>query len=129
MFILSSKLIRLKDKLKVWNKEVFGNIHNLVSEAEKDLCNIQSQIHITGHSDHLMMQERHAQTNEALLKQEVFWQEKARIRWHMNGDRNSSYFHRFVGGILEVVCYKLYCCRILGGNVTFYTIFPLVDEH
>jgi hypothetical protein len=73
---------------------VFENIHNFVSEAKRDLCDIQSQIQIVGRSDQLMMQEKQAQIklDETLLKQEVFWQEKAIIRWHMDGYRNSSYF-------------------------------------
>jgi len=34
MYILSTKLKLLKNKLKLWNKEVFGNVHVLVSDAE-----------------------------------------------------------------------------------------------
>jgi len=96
MYILSTKLKRLKFKLREWYKNVFGNIDQFVSDAEKELSEIQFQIHISGHNDQLMMQERQAQTklDEALLKQEVFWHEKARIRWHLDGDRNSSYLHR-----------------------------------
>ncbi|MCH81555.1 hypothetical protein A2U01_0002345, partial [Trifolium medium] len=37
MFILSKKLKILKDKLKTWNKECFGNVHSLVSSAELKL--------------------------------------------------------------------------------------------
>ncbi|KAK2426743.1 hypothetical protein QL285_025379 [Trifolium repens] len=33
---------------------------------------------------------------EALNRQEMFWQEKAKINWHLNGDRNTKYFHRLV---------------------------------
>lgn len=98
MSILSSKLKSLKNKLKVWNRDVFGNVNNNVEEAEKKLSNIQSQIQLIGHSDHLMDEEKQAQTslNQALYRQEVLWQEKARIRWHLDGDRNSSYFHRVI---------------------------------
>jgi len=74
MFVLSTKLKRLKMKLKVWNKEVFANVHNLVSEPEKDLSEIQVQIQTSGHSDVLMNDEKQAKMklNDALLKQEVF---------------------------------------------------------
>jgi len=30
----------------------------------------------------------------ALKIQEWFWQEKAKINWHTDGDRNTGYFHR-----------------------------------
>jgi hypothetical protein len=32
--------------------------------------------------------------DKALDMQEVFWKEKARINWHLEGDRNTAYFHR-----------------------------------
>jgi len=94
--ILSTKLKNLKAKLKIWNKEVFGNVHNFVKDAEQKLTDIQTQIHNEGHSDILMNAEKLAQMNldQALARQEVFWKEKARINWHVNGDRNSRYFHR-----------------------------------
>ena len=42
------------------------------------------------------MMKKNAQMSldETLNRQEVFWKEKARIRWHMDGDRNSKYVHR-----------------------------------
>jgi len=96
MYILTTKLKILKNKLKQWNKEVFGNIHNHVNEAGKNLADIQQQIDTNGHSDDLMNAEKLAQLklDDALNKQEVFWKEKARMRWHVDGDRNTRYFHR-----------------------------------
>jgi len=58
MHILCSKLKALKIKLKMWNKEIFGDIHSQVNEAEKKLENLQDQIHLAGHSDELMRQEK-----------------------------------------------------------------------
>jgi hypothetical protein len=96
MYILSKKLKLLKDKLKTWNKECFGNVHDLVSSAEQRLQHVQDQIQQLGHSDNLLQEERLASTfyEEALNKQEAFWQEKARVKWHLEGDRNTNYFHR-----------------------------------
>lgn len=37
MFILDTKLKRLKEKLKIWNKDIFGNVHEQVMKAEKQL--------------------------------------------------------------------------------------------
>jgi hypothetical protein len=31
---------------------------------------------------------------EALNRQEVFWKEKANLKWHLEGDRNTKYFHK-----------------------------------
>jgi hypothetical protein len=44
MFVLSQKLKSLKLKLKTWNKETFGNVHELVKNAETHLLQIQTQI-------------------------------------------------------------------------------------
>jgi hypothetical protein len=96
MFILSKKLKFLKDRLKNWNKDCFGNVHSLVNTAEMKLQQIQDQIQLNGHTDNLLHEERVASTmyEEALNKQEAFWQEKARVNWHLEGDRNTKYFHR-----------------------------------
>jgi hypothetical protein len=96
MFILSKKLKLLKEKLKTWNKDCFGNVHTLVTSAEQRLQLVQDQIQQNGHSDTLLQEERIASSiyEEALNKQEAFWQEKARVKWHLEGDRNTKYFHR-----------------------------------
>lgn len=96
MFILTKKLKILKDKLKIWNKEVFGNVHDYVKQSELNLSLIQDQIHSDGPSDSLLNLEKNAQSDlhKALERQENFWQEKARTNWHMSGDRNTAYFHR-----------------------------------
>jgi len=60
------------------------------------LHDVQQQINRDGYNDTLMQQEKGAQRNldEALHKEEVFWLEKSKVKWHQEGDRNTSYFHR-----------------------------------
>ena len=71
MFILNTKLKNLKHKLKIWNKQVFGNIHDYVNEAEKNLDNIHNQIQSSGHADDLHNLEKlaHLKLDDALNKQ------------------------------------------------------------
>jgi hypothetical protein len=94
MYILNTKLKRLKDKLRTWNKEVFGNVHAYVNDAEMQLQEIQSQLQTEGYTDNLGTLEKTAQGNldKALDRQEEFWREKARINWNLKGDRNTAFF-------------------------------------
>jgi exonuclease III len=96
MFILNKKLKILKMKLKEWNKTCFGNINEAVVQADLNLKNVQHNIQSIGPTDMLLAEERQANIalEDALNKQEVFWQEKARLNWHLHGDRNTKYFHR-----------------------------------
>ncbi|XP_024630529.1 uncharacterized protein [Medicago truncatula] len=96
MYILTKKLKLLKDRLKSWNVNVFGNVHQYVKQAEQNLHAIQNQIQLTNPSDNLLNQEKMArcELNTALARQECFWLEKARLSWHLEGDRNTSFFHR-----------------------------------
>jgi hypothetical protein len=96
MFVLCKKLKLLKDRLKVWNKETFGNVHDQLKKAEDKVNIIQETINACGHNDDLMDQEKQAQIelDIALQMENAFWQEKAKVNWSLEGDRNTSYFHR-----------------------------------
>jgi len=78
MFVLNQKLKNLKDALKVWNKNTFGNVHSQVDNAYKVLDEIQMKIDTLGNSDSLMDQEKSAQLQleNALNIEEIFWHEK-----------------------------------------------------
>jgi hypothetical protein len=75
---------------------LFGNVHDYVKIAETNLSLIQEQIQSDGPSSNLLNLEKNSQCdlNKALERQEQLWKEKARTNWHLNGDRNTVYFHR-----------------------------------
>lgn len=54
------------------------------------------QIDSNGASDNLLEQEAILQSElqQALHYEEEYWREKSRVKWHCQGDRNTSYFHR-----------------------------------
>jgi hypothetical protein len=96
MYILSEKLKLLKLELKTWNKNIFGNVHDHVSLAVKKLDSIQEEINVRGCLDELFDQEKQANIDleNALNMEELYWRDKARTKWHCDGDRNTAYFHR-----------------------------------
>lgn len=96
MYILSQKLKHLKNNLKEWNKNVFGNIHEHVNIAEQEVHHIQAQIDALGLTDSLLHQQKlaHINLDQALDKQEAYGKERSKTNWHLNGDRNTTYFHR-----------------------------------
>ncbi|XP_019435172.1 PREDICTED: uncharacterized protein LOC109341683 [Lupinus angustifolius] len=98
MFIVAEKLKKLKAKLKIWNWTVFGNIHLKVQEALSHVEHIQSCINNEGPSEELLDQDGNAQLNllKVLSMEDDFWKEKSRINWHMNGDRNTNFFHKII---------------------------------
>jgi hypothetical protein len=68
----------------------------LVKEGETKLVDIQDQMDRQGMSDTLFDQHKLAQIDlvKAFDKEEAFWQERAKSKLHMEGDRNTTYFHR-----------------------------------
>lgn len=81
MFILSQNLKHLKNILRSWNKQDFGNIHNLTQEALNNLNNIQAKIDVYGLLDAFIHLEKfaHLALHQALCVQDLFWKEKFRI--------------------------------------------------
>ncbi|KAG6491484.1 uncharacterized protein LOC122004793 [Zingiber officinale] len=94
---LQMKLRRLKEHLKWWNMEVFGNIHDRVLQAEESMAAAeqaydrdpteQSRIHRSECQAHLF---------RVLDMEEDFWKQRAAIRWMGEGERNTKFFHSTV---------------------------------
>lgn len=98
-----SKINKVQDELKKWNKETFGQVDLKIKLLEAQLRDIQNDISMNlmnpgEQSAPLLQREQHVrhELNMWYDRQEVHWAQKARQLWMVNGERNTAYFHQIV---------------------------------
>lgn len=94
-FILQSKLKLLREALRNWNRDVFGDVSANLKEAEEEL----NKLDLLAENRDLVDSEkaRRKVVNTEVWKlsrrAEWMWLQKARLDWAMKGDKNTRYFH------------------------------------
>ncbi|XP_057811612.1 uncharacterized protein LOC131025844 [Salvia miltiorrhiza] len=89
------KLKRLCADIRVWNKEVFGNVDIALNQWKQQLLVTQMQIADSGYTDDLFDEEvqLQAELNVALSRKSNLLQQKSRATWLSDGDSNTDFFH------------------------------------
>ncbi|KAL5566610.1 hypothetical protein UlMin_029774 [Ulmus minor] len=95
---MMEKLRALKDKIKAWNKEVFGDTRLIKKEVVEKIAGLDKKKEMT----QLDVGERELrlslrnQVEELVFKEAVAWRQKMKFRWIKEWDYNSAMFHRMV---------------------------------
>jgi len=95
MVVLKEKMKRLKADIKVWNKEVFGNVNHEAEELNKKLQALDEKDGASGLSDDGRVERKLllAKLSRNRLKMEATANKKAKCKWLKQGDMNTKYFH------------------------------------
>ena len=98
IWTLKEKLKRVKLDLKVWNKEIFGDMYKskerIISSISKlDKRDEESDLDQMGREERSIL---FADLKKINFKLEALEKQKARAKWLEAGDMNTKYFHRLI---------------------------------
>ncbi|KAL6348507.1 hypothetical protein AAG906_009967 [Vitis piasezkii] len=94
------KLKFVKSKLKEWNIMTFGDLKERKKLILTDLSRIDLFEQEGNLNPDLVLERtlRRRELEDVLLKEEVQWRQKSRVKWIKEGDCNSKFFHRVATG-------------------------------
>ncbi|XP_026435109.1 uncharacterized protein LOC113332817 [Papaver somniferum] len=97
-YIFPNKLRRLKEAMKLWNREVFGDVHIRLKRAELHLEAVQaiSDLDPSDDANFNLLTEALVSVDLARVNLATMLKQKVRTTWIMDGDSNTSFFHNSI---------------------------------
>ncbi|XP_039032140.1 uncharacterized protein LOC120167094 [Hibiscus syriacus] len=87
-------LTHIKESIKVWNSEVFGNINQKKKKLVTRLKGINKALRCYNSTRLTTLEAELKIELETILRQEdLLWAQRARCKWITHGDKNTKYFH------------------------------------
>ncbi|KAL6542552.1 isoform X1 [Orobanche minor] len=102
-FILKEKLKSLKADLRWWSKNIYGNLDNRVKDRKEVLERLDAIVDSRGlgEADIIERNKLRALLIRDLKERNVMLRQKAKAKWVVEGDKNTSYFYRCINGRLK----------------------------
>lgn len=97
-FALKDKMKVLKEKLRWWNKEAFGEVDLKIDETVLGLNSLDELVANGGDPDMEQRKLLSSQFWDLIHKKESILPQKSRTKWIQEGDANTPFFHASVKG-------------------------------